>query len=252
MWLLKLVITLILATQLAALCDVCQSANNVACHNETAYSICMYGLPTNNFVQCPPNTYCTDDTYLVLKGDPACKSGEDLTTETTPADSSTDESTTKESTSNTEESTTEVSTSTTEESTSTTEGLTSTTTESTIPTTTTNPEPTTTTTPKATTTTTTPEPTTTTTAKPTTTTTTTTLEPTTTTAAAWDASCAAVTKVTLFANEDDPTCTTYIYCYLVNGVFKPTVRTCSSSKPYFNPDIAKCDSTLPAGCTSDT
>ncbi|EDW79270.2 uncharacterized protein Dwil_GK13193 [Drosophila willistoni] len=182
MWLLKLVITLILATQLSALCDVCQSANNVACHNETAYSICMFGLPTNNFVQCPPNTYCTDDTYTCIKGDPVCKSGEDSITETTPADfSSTDEptSTTEELTSTTEESS-----STTEE--STTEDLTSTTAEPIIPTTT--PKPTTTST----------------------TTTTTTPEPSTTTAAAWDAeaSCAAVTKVTLFKNEDDPTCTT--------------------------------------------
>ncbi|XP_032573604.1 integumentary mucin C.1 isoform X2 [Drosophila sechellia] len=187
MWL-KALVLLLTIRYLAATCNVCQSASNVACHSETTFSICYDGVPSYDLLPCPKDFYCTDGFYTCYQNaDPVCK---------------------------------------TEEDTSTTEIQTSTTTSS--PTTTTTTEvPTTTAIP---------------------TTTTTTEIP--TTEAPWDADdiCQQYTKNTFFENVDDPTCTTYLFCYFINGSATALIRNCKTNQ-YFDASLKACGEDKPDYCT---
>ncbi|KAH8349971.1 hypothetical protein KR084_010589, partial [Drosophila pseudotakahashii] len=97
----------------------------------------------------------------------------------------------------------------------------------------------------------TPSTTVTTTAATTTTTVTTTTTTTTTTAAPWsaEATCLTVSKTTLFQNEDDPTCTTYLYCYVSSaGSATALIKNCKANQ-YFDAALKVCVDTKPDYCT---
>nr|XP_016926281.2 cell wall protein DAN4 [Drosophila suzukii] len=83
-----------------------------------------------------------------------------------------------------------------------------------------------------------------------TTTTVTTTTASTTTAEPWsaEATCSTVTKSTLFQNQDDPTCTTYLYCYVLNGSATALIRVCKTDQ-YFDATTRACSATKPDYCT---
>ncbi|XP_070070703.1 integumentary mucin A.1 isoform X2 [Drosophila takahashii] len=211
MWCLKALVSLLLVQYLAATCDVCQSASKVACHSETTFSICYDGVPSYDLLPCPKDYYCTDGFYTCYLNADPVCKSETTTTEIP-------------------------TTSTTE-----------------IPSTTTTEIPTTTTTTEIPTTTTTTEiPTTTTTSEIPTTTTTTEI-PTTTTEAPWnpDDLCQQATKNTFFENVDDPTCTTFITCSVVDGIRSTKVTSCKANQ-YYSTSLKVCTATKPDGCVDTT
>ncbi|XP_065361921.1 mucin-2-like [Calliphora vicina] len=59
-----LIILVICVAAIQSDCDVCQSSNNVACHKENQYSLCINGIPTEDFITCPENHVCTPDPYV--------------------------------------------------------------------------------------------------------------------------------------------------------------------------------------------
>ncbi|XP_017071479.2 integumentary mucin C.1 [Drosophila eugracilis] len=83
-----------------------------------------------------------------------------------------------------------------------------------------------------------------------TTTTVTTTTASTTTAEPWSAeeTCSTVTKNTLFQNKDDPTCATYLYCYVVNDSTLALIKSCKTNQ-YYNVEEKLCDDTKPDYCT---
>ncbi|EDV50733.2 uncharacterized protein Dere_GG15109, partial [Drosophila erecta] len=271
----------LLIRYLAATCNVCQSASNVACHSETTFSICYDGEPSYDLLPCPKGFYCTDGFYTCYQNaDPVCKSEEDSTT-------------------------TEIQTTTTTAipTTTTTTAIPTTTASTAIPTSSTEApwnaddicqqytkqtffenvdDPTCTTfitcsvdsdsgthstkvtscktnqyfstslnvctatkpdgCVEATTTVATTTPTASTVS--TTTAITTTAEP-------WsaEATCSTVTKNTLFQNQDDPTCTTYLYCYVNNGSATiALIKNCKANQ-YYDVTLKTCTDTKPDYCT---
>ncbi|KAH8366811.1 hypothetical protein KR200_011781, partial [Drosophila serrata] len=235
----------LLAHNAMAACNECQSESNVACHSETTFSVCYDGVPTYKLLPCPDGFYCTDGFYTCYRGaSPVCES----TTTTPPTTTTTTEAPWNA------------------------EDLCNAATKSTFfenkddPTCTTYIScsvsntgvhsvkittckenlyfdaslkicgPT----------------------KPdgcleaetTTTTTTTSTTTTTTTALPWskEATCADITVTTLFTNEDDPTCTTYVYCYISSGVIKALIKSCKANQ-YFDSSERVCVSTKPDYCT---
>ncbi|XP_017127753.1 cell wall protein DAN4 [Drosophila elegans] len=265
MWLLKTLISLLLVQYLAATCNVCQSESKVACHSETTFSICYDGEPSYDLLSCPENSYCTDGFYTCYQNaDPVCKSEEDTTTSEIPTSTTTTEIPTT--------------TTTTIPTTTTTEGPWNADEICQLATKSTSYEnlddPTCTTFIRCTVsdgshstkvascpanqyfstslrvcTSTKPDGCVevTTTAAPTTTAKTTV---TTTTAEPWsaEATCLTVTKSTSFINQDDPTCNTFLYCYVLNGSAKALIRNCKPNE-YFNDTIKECDAEKPDYCT---
>ncbi|XP_017058023.1 cell wall protein DAN4 [Drosophila ficusphila] len=73
---------------------------------------------------------------------------------------------------------------------------------------------------------------------------------TTTTAEPWsaEATCSTVSKTTLFANEDDPTCSTFLYCYVASGSATALIKSCKTDQ-YFDATSKACSSTKPDNCT---
>ncbi|XP_070852207.1 uncharacterized protein [Drosophila suzukii] len=71
-----------------------------------------------------------------------------------------------------------------------------------------------------------------------------------TTAEPWsaEATCSTVTKTNLFQNQDDPTCTTYLYCYVLNGSATALIRSCKTGS-YFDATTRICRATKPDYCT---
>ncbi|XP_037824859.1 mucin-2-like [Lucilia sericata] len=61
---LKVIILLLGVNGIRSECDVCQSTNFVACHKENEYSLCINGVPTEDFITCPENYVCTPDPYV--------------------------------------------------------------------------------------------------------------------------------------------------------------------------------------------
>ncbi|XP_039229422.1 integumentary mucin C.1 isoform X2 [Drosophila yakuba] len=281
MWL-KALVLLTLIGYVAAQCNVCQSASNVACHSETTFSICYDGVPSYDLLPCPKDFYCTDGFYTCYENaDPVCQTENDSTTteiQTTTTTAIPTTTTTTEiptttvtteiptTTITTEIPTTTVTTEipTTTPTTTTTTEIPNTTTTTEIPTTTptsttTTEIPTTTTTTEIPTTTTTTEiptttPTTTTTTEIPTTTTTTETPTTTSTEAPWDADdiCQQYSKNTFFENVDDPTCTTFITCTVdADGTHSTKVTSCKANQ-YFSTSLKVCTATRPDGCVEET
>ncbi|XP_016973372.1 probable endochitinase [Drosophila rhopaloa] len=72
----------------------------------------------------------------------------------------------------------------------------------------------------------------------------------TTTAEPWsaEATCLTITKSTLFQNKDDPTCTSYLYCYVSNGSATALIKKCPTNE-YFDISSKVCGATKPDYCT---
>ncbi|KAI8115699.1 hypothetical protein FF38_03890 [Lucilia cuprina] len=71
----KLFILVICVACVQSDCDVCQSSNNVACHKENVFSLCINGIPTEDFITCPENHVCTTDPnvcYPLPEAKPTC------------------------------------------------------------------------------------------------------------------------------------------------------------------------------------
>ncbi|XP_043067216.2 salivary glue protein Sgs-3 isoform X1 [Drosophila bipectinata] len=244
MWLWKALMTLLLVQRATAVCNVCQSESNIACHSETTFSICYDGEPSYNLLNCPSGFYCTDDFYTCYENaTPVCTSEEDTTT-TTAAPWSADDQCQQQSKTTFVENKDDPTCTTyivclVEDGTYSTnvvsckadtyfnsnlkactstlpdgcvEAATTTTVSTTIPTTTT------------------------------------TAITTTTTAKPWSAeeTCLTVSKSTSFANEDDPTCTTFLFCYVQNGATTALIKNCPTGQ-YFNK--TGCSATKPDSCT---
>ncbi|KAH8379238.1 hypothetical protein KR009_003828 [Drosophila setifemur] len=229
----------------AATCNVCQTDSHIACHSETEFSICYDGEPSYNLLQCPEGSYCTDDFYTCYKDAIAVCSQtttEKPTTTEGPWNAVTEcEKQTKTIFLENKDDPTCTSYITCKVSgdiydtkittcnpnlyfnpslklcTATKpDGCVELTTE---PPTTTTIVPTTTPIP-------------------------------TTTAKPWSAAetCLSVTQSTLFANEDDPTCISYLYCYVSKGSAQALIKNCRTDN-YFDVDTKLCSATKPSYCT---
>ena len=283
MWL-KALVLLLSIRYLAATCNVCQSDSNVACHSETTFSICYDGVPSYDLLPCPKDFYCTDGFYTCYQNaNPVCKTEEDTsTTEIQTSSTTTPSPITTTTTKNPTTTATPITTTTTEITTTEapwnaddicqqytkntffeneddptcTTFITCTVdsdgTHSTKVTsckanqyfstslkvcTATKPDGCVETTTTIATTT------------PTTTTVTTTAAST-TTAEPWSAekTCLTVSKTTLFQNQDDPTCTTYLYCYFINGSATALIKNCKTNQ-YFDASLKSCSENKPDYCT---
>ncbi|XP_022221475.2 uncharacterized protein LOC111073474 [Drosophila obscura] len=232
MWLKAVILVpLIFAQYAASTCGVCQTVSQTACHSENTFSACMSGVPLSDIINCPPNYFCTDGKYTCYENaDPVCKADEASTTvkpwtaeegcqQATKSGFQTNENDPTCTTylycsvaaDGTFESATIMKCKSNQYYDASLPGCTST--------------------------------------KPDGCTAVAT-EPPTTTQKPWSAAetCLTVTKSSTFVNEDDPTCATYLFCYVSNGVATPLIKTCPAAIPYFDP-ITQCSATKPDNCT---
>ncbi|XP_022221477.1 uncharacterized protein LOC111073476 [Drosophila obscura] len=65
----------------------------------------------------------------------------------------------------------------------------------------------------------------------------------------WSAekTCLDVTKSASFENQNDPTCGSYVFCYVLNGEARPLISTCKESL-YYDATLHYCSATKPQGC----
>ncbi|XP_026845444.1 uncharacterized protein LOC6596215 [Drosophila persimilis] len=246
MWLKALIlIPMILAQHAAATCGVCQPVSRTVCLSENTFSACVKGVPLNDIIKCPTNFFCTDGDYTCYENaDPVCKA--DSAPETTTVKPWTAEEacqqTTKSGFLENENDPTctsylyckfatdgsleilNLNCPTNKYFDASIKGCTDTKPAECTEVSTTLPTdeiPAT----IATTTTTTEKP--------------------------WSAeeTCLNVTKSTSFTNEDDPTCATYLFCYVANGAVKALIKSCPSTTPYFDSTISGCSATKPNNCT---
>lgn len=68
----------------------------------------------------------------------------------------------------------------------------------------------------------------------------------------WSAeeACSEVTTTTIMGNQADPTCRTYVYCYVVNGSALSLIKSCKANQ-YFDPNLKMCRSEVPAECSAE-
>ncbi|XP_043647405.1 uncharacterized protein LOC122616139 [Drosophila teissieri] len=68
----------------------------------------------------------------------------------------------------------------------------------------------------------------------------------------WSAekACSEVTKTTIMENQEDPTCRTYVYCYVTNGSAFSLIKNCKTNQ-YFDPISKTCSSQVPAKCSAE-
>ncbi|KAH8296810.1 hypothetical protein KR054_011552 [Drosophila jambulina] len=66
---------------------------------------------------------------------------------------------------------------------------------------------------------------------------------------AWsvEKACNEVQTTSMFGNQDDPTCSSYVYCYVSNGQVKGLIKSCKKGQ-YFDDRIKMCVSTKPDVC----
>ncbi|EDW93224.2 uncharacterized protein LOC6532770 [Drosophila yakuba] len=62
--------------------------------------------------------------------------------------------------------------------------------------------------------------------------------------------CSEVTKSTIIENQEDPTCRTYVYCYVTKGSVTSLIRNCKTNQ-YFDPISKMCSSQVPAKCSAE-
>ncbi|XP_036670522.3 uncharacterized protein [Drosophila suzukii] len=62
-----------------------------------------------------------------------------------------------------------------------------------------------------------------------------------------DTACQEVDKSVMIENQNDFTCVTYVYCYIVNDSTRALVKSCKSGQ-YFDSKLKVCSSTKPEGC----
>ncbi|XP_034120685.1 uncharacterized protein LOC117579083 [Drosophila guanche] len=233
MWLKALIIIpLIFCQYAAATCGVCQTLSKTACRSENSFSACSSGVPLNDILNCPTNYFCTDGEYTCYENaEPVCKADKAPTTTTTMMPWTADcEQATKSGFQKNENDPTctsflhcKVAEDGTLESASILKCKPNQYFDVSLNTcTATKPDGCTAVS----------------------------TEPTTTTQKPWSAeeTCLDVTKSASFKNEDDPTCATYLYCYVSNGVATALIYTCKETKPYFDSTLKGCSAKKPADC----
>ncbi|XP_016973320.1 uncharacterized protein LOC108040375 [Drosophila rhopaloa] len=62
--------------------------------------------------------------------------------------------------------------------------------------------------------------------------------------------CSDVTTNTLLKNHDDPTCRSYIYCYVANESATPLIKNCKADE-YFDSTLKLCSSKVPNECSGE-
>ncbi|XP_064547420.1 uncharacterized protein LOC135434688 [Drosophila montana] len=80
------IVSLGLPSNLMGQCDVCQTEVPVACHSETSFSICLNGIPTEDYIECPKDYHCTGQKYICYpkaSGTTNCVTGSTTTPATT-------------------------------------------------------------------------------------------------------------------------------------------------------------------------
>ncbi|KAH8322616.1 hypothetical protein KR059_001392 [Drosophila kikkawai] len=67
---------------------------------------------------------------------------------------------------------------------------------------------------------------------------------------AWsvEKACSEVTATTIMANQDDPTCRSYVYCYIPNGTIVALIKNCKANQ-YYDTSLRVCVGTKPDYCT---
>ncbi|KAH8366784.1 hypothetical protein KR200_009602 [Drosophila serrata] len=67
---------------------------------------------------------------------------------------------------------------------------------------------------------------------------------------AWsvEKACAEITTTTMARNQDDPTCSSYVYCYFTNGQVHALIKSCKMGY-YFDDSFKICVTIKPDGCT---
>ncbi|XP_017000839.2 uncharacterized protein [Drosophila takahashii] len=62
-----------------------------------------------------------------------------------------------------------------------------------------------------------------------------------------DTACQEVDKSVMIENQNDSTCTTFVYCYLTNDSTRALIKSCKSGQ-YFDSNLKVCSINKPEGC----